>query len=501
MGPGNIDMPRKKDRTRKSKAQYSPLASHKKVGKSFLPAMLQLPSLKRQSWINDRLPEMLWAALLLRHLGRDVGLNIIRRTASYGGTLRQFDKPVDLTLTGISTWPAEWRSELLGILTTGAEPKRALRPLLLFEDLPAKGDWGEAITVRPIPEKDWLALAGAVVNVLDHQSQGATDCRWARLVFQIILGRFHFPQSAKADAEELLFYPDRGDQRFVRPGIRAAELSLDAVYSDPRLWPERFWAQCLKDTECNAFSQEAQPSGTYVALEEVESLYSAVCSWSARTRTTTAIDPRHETIIGATLFATSILTEVSQLGADRAILGRFGLRTLLEVQLTLAYLLKEDDPELWRSYRVFGAGQAKLQFLHLERLGSEPAFVDINTLESLANEDQWQEFLKIDVGHWARLNLRDLSAKADQKDTYDKIYPWTSTYVHGHWGAIRDSVYGVCLNPLHRLHRVPLKNPRQLDPVLKEAVELVDKILALAQAGYPEVPIFVVESSRTDGPE
>jgi hypothetical protein len=235
-----------------------------------------------------------------------------------------------------------------------------------------------------------------------------------------------------------------------------------------------------------------------VSLEEVKNLYAAVCSWSDRTRTTTAIDPRHETIIGTTLFAISILGEISQLGADQAILGRFGLRTLLEAQITLAYLLKKDEPALWKSYRVFGAGQAKLQFLHLERLGTEPAFVDINTVELLANEDQWQEFLKIDVGHWDRLSLRDMSTQSEQKDSYDKIYPWTSTYVHGHWGAIRDSVYGVCSNPLHRLHRVPLNNPRSLDPVLKEAIELVDKSISLAQAGYPDVPMFIVEPIDAD---
>ena len=158
------------------------------------------------------------------------------------GTLRQFDKPLDLTLTNIAAWPLGWRSELLGILTTGAEPKRALRPLLLFKDLPAKSDWTEAIAVKPIPEKDWLALARAVASILDHQSQEATDCRWARLVFQMISGRMHFPQRTKADAEEMLFYPDRGDQRFVRPRIRAAEIGLDAVYPEPRLWPEKFWS-------------------------------------------------------------------------------------------------------------------------------------------------------------------------------------------------------------------------------------------------------------------
>ncbi|MFL6232963.1 MAG: DUF5677 domain-containing protein [Thermoanaerobaculia bacterium] len=488
-------MPKKKQRRRKSEAQYSSLASHKKAGKSFLPPMLSLPTpLKLQSWLNDRLPEMLWAALLLTHLGRAKGLEVFRRVAYYGGDkLRNFDKPLDVRLTDMAAWPNDWRRELLGILTTGAEPKRALRPLLLFEDLPAKADWREAIAVEPVPEKDWLSLAKAVASTLDHQSQEATDCRWARLVFQVTLGRVHFHSSMREQAEEILFYPDRGDQRAVRPSIRSAELGLETGQDNsmPRVWPNKFWAQCLRDTGCRPISPGSEPEEDSITPEYIRDLYEAVRSWSERTRSTTAVDPRHEAIVGAALFAIGVLAEIKFLRAERSILGRFGLRTLLEVQVTLAYLLKAEDMELWRSYRVFGAGQAKLQFLHLERLGGAPTFVDINILESLANEDQWQEFLKIEVGHWAKLSLRDLSIKTDLKDDYDMIYPWTSTYVHGHWGAIRDSVFGVCLNPLHRLHRVPLGVPRLLDPVLKEATELVEKIVRLAQTGFPDEPIFL----------
>lgn len=281
------------------------------------------------------------------------------------------------------------------------------------------------------------------------------------------------------------------EQRAVRPSIRAAELGLDSAQASPRSWPGQFWSQCLRETGCQPLPAESPSPPAAITLDEIQSLYTAVSSWSDRTRSTTAVDPKHETTIGSALFAIAILAEICENGVSQSILGRFALRTLLEVELTLAYLTKLDDAELWKSHRAFGAGQAKLQFLHLERLGREPTFVNINTLEALANEDQWQEFLKIDVGHWARLSLRDLSTKADLKNDYDSVYPWTSTYVHGHWGAIRDSVYGICLNPLHRLHRVPLEQPRILDPLLKDATELVNKIISIAQSVYPQVPINV----------
>jgi hypothetical protein len=97
----------------------------------------------------------------------------------------------------------------------------------------------------------------------------------------------------------------------------------------------------------------------------------------------------------------------------------------------------------------------KLALLKLADSQVLPDYVSVETLNALANEDMWQELLPIDLGHWDKANLRSLSERAEVKDEYDRFYPWTSTYSHGHWGAMRDSVFEVCGNPLHRLHRIP----------------------------------------------
>jgi hypothetical protein len=75
--------------------------------------------------------------------------------------------------------------------------------------------------------------------------------------------------------------------------------------------------------------------------------------------------------------------------------GRHLLRSLAEVHITLAYLVTKDDPEVWRMYRAYGIGQAKLAFLKLvDRERKDlPQYVDIKVLEQLANEDMWQEFV------------------------------------------------------------------------------------------------------------
>jgi hypothetical protein len=89
------------------------------------------------------------------------------------------------------------------------------------------------------------------------------------------------------------------------------------------------------------------------------------------------------------------------------------------------------------------------------------------------------------LGHWAKSNLRDIATEAGVKDEYDRFYSWTSAHGHGHWGAVRDTVFDNCGNALHRLHRIPREDARRLPDTLADAVDLVDKTLALIGQVYP----------------
>src|SRR6266403_2205131 len=82
----------------------------------------------------------------------------------------------------------------------------------------------------------------------------------------------------------------------------------------------------------------------------------------------------------------------------------------------------------------------KLAFLKAQELqGDLPPFIDEDALHSIANEDTWQEYLDIDIGHWANSNLRKLAMECGSKDLYDKYYDWASAFAHSHWGAVRDT--------------------------------------------------------------
>jgi Family of unknown function (DUF5677) len=127
--------------------------------------------------------------------------------------------------------------------------------------------------------------------------------------------------------------------------------------------------------------------------------------------------------------------------------ARMSLRTLLECFVTLAYLVKRDSDELWRAYRAFGAGQVKLAFIKLNESEGKVGYVKTESLERLANEDMWQEFLPISLDHWEKTNLRAMSQQADVKEGYDQYY-----------GGLQLSHTGTgepCVIPSSRPARIP----------------------------------------------
>jgi hypothetical protein len=435
--------------------------------------------------MNDRLPELLWAVLLATQMERNGALEIFRAVARVGAKFRGIGK-FPITLSGIASMPEGARDAIIGSMTTDPNSRALLRCLTAFRDLPSRGTWLAKLDA-PLSPIDWGPLMNGVARTLHHQSQESTDCQWASMCFRVASGQLELPGELRREIAE---YPNFGDQRKVRPMIRASEISFNDMDESKKGWSESFWDQCLCETPCQfPLSQQGPPSSEAgTTLEHMDRLVDRLRKHARSSLQSTRVDPRHDAIFGTAFYCLGILREIVGFCANGSILARMGIRTVLECYITIAYLTKKNDPALWRSYRVYGAGQGKLAFLKIDDLDESyrrPAFVSVDTLGALANEDQWQEFLQIDVGDWEKSDLRKRSEFAGVKGDYDSYYSWASAYAHGNWGAVRNTVFTTCLNPLHRLHRVPLENVRHLNGVIPDMIHLVDKILGLVGSTYP----------------
>jgi hypothetical protein len=481
-------MSKKKKKYKKSVSKnYSTIEQHRIDGKSLVPPLLQFPKLQTHSWRDERLAEMLWASLLVSNLPRPEAISVFRQIANYISKLPNRSNLADVTHTGLANAPEEDMEGFLKILVSRGEQKRVLSSLLLFENLPARDRWLKALIIEN-GQPDISFLMNAVAKTLDHQSQEATDCRWMRILAMMVGDRLKLP--SEEIEKEIAYYPNYGDMREIRPSIRAVEGLFSSATDKKTEWPEKFWDECWRKSPCFPLNTSRDQHSFLVSTNDTQlkTVHIELIKHFFNTNRTTATDVQHDTVFGTALYCLSILKELIRIGNAQSIISRLALRTLLECFVTISYLFKQSNPELWKSYRVFGCGQAKLSFLKIDEDPKRPSSIDLETLRALANEDVWQEFLPINLGHWEKTNLRKLSEVAQVKDDYDRFYPWTSAYTQGHWGPIRETVFTICGNPLHRLHRIPLEMTKSLPDVISDACILTDKVLDVVSKCYPDFP-------------
>ena len=493
---------------------YSDIGDHTRKGKKLVAPFNSLPMMSQSSWRDDHAPEMLWAILLAETFPREDYLACYREIVSWcrqtfpvsegqpTGVARQplpeasplaqkaeFNPACELDHTSLSELSDENFAAFVSIPLRYPFGYAALIPLLLIESLPGAQRWLKKLAAAPT-ERDWVTLGRAVVGTLDHQSEKSTDVRWLKYVLKIVLQKIHFAGANVAETARLILrFPAEGDMRTVRPLIRAGEMMFRR--QPPLPWIEQYWREVFNKTACADSSTEdeyLQEAKTTIRRVTIVQARMNVVGRFRSTVKSTRTDSRLDACYGFVLHSLALLEEIAGPPMPRMLVGRMALRSIAEAVITFSYLLKKDDPALWTAYRVHGAGQAKLAFLKMEEAaGDKPKYVDQETLYAIANEDMWQEFLDVDLGHWAGMNLRDLAIQGDTKGIYDRYYNWTSAVSHAQWCAVRDSNFATCYNPLHRLHRIPRISHRLLPTVVTDGVALSNRTLDLLEGAYPKM--------------
>jgi hypothetical protein len=484
-----------KNKNKSKHSMRTPISGHIRQGNQLLPPFSKLENTRLTSWINDRLPEMIWAALIRVAISRDLALGQFRRILNFIGERGQVDSLSDITLTGFSKMEKQLREEILSFIIEPPETAHALATLRLFKSLPARETWDRLLpSVSPNVE----LLMNAVGATLYHQSQESTDCRWLKLMAQVLTRKI--AGIPKEIAEEWFGYPNVGDQHSVRPSIRAAEMIQFPGDTPGTTWTKAFWDEAWKNTPCLVLAERKDPRPFEVGTtrQQVCCVIDKLKLHWKETHSTTAIDAKHDGVFGIAFYALRILSELFSIEIGNSVLGRLGIRTILEVHINLRFLLAKNDENLWKKWRVYGAGQAKLNALKFDDNIEAPKHIDVESVEQIAGEDLWEEYLPIDLGGWSGLDLRRISEQSGLKDTYDKHYSWTSGYAHGMWGAIRESCYQTCGNPLHRLHRYP--EVRRLKDTADDAAQLVDQILCDLDKAFPNFPHRVYRSEKNTEP-
>jgi len=472
--------------------------SHKKDGSKLISPFNQILNASYMSWMNDRLPCMIWAGLLINGIGREQAIEVFRQIGLHVGNLFREVEGRDCNLPrvgiyGLSTLDTDLVDKFFEVLFTEVNVVDALKPLMLFKNLPLLNKWTEYLGEIPDDEEElWITLANAVAILLDHQSQEATDCRWAYMIPVVNSGKFILQNEEQY--REYTEYPHYEDQRKVRPSIRATEIQFgggmmnDGYAKAKKLWSENFWKECKYNTAC--FAPELGKSSIDFDLiktvSSVREIWDDLSNHFLETDEFTHVQAKRDASFGFCFYALT-LTQEGLASSGKLLTAKLALRMLAEIYITFKYLISVRDEKLWDIYRSYGSGQAKLTFLKLDEvLTDQPGYIKKENIEALANEDIYMDFQNIDLGNWAKTDLRKMSQVAGCKEIYDAYYSWPSSYAHGQWCAVRDVVFTTCYNPLHRLHRIPRPAPRYEDGAEKDLILLFNKILDLLNDVYPK---------------
>lgn len=492
------------------KKNETPLKGHKQHKKELNPPFLANGlNMITSSWFNERLPEMLWAVLIIGNFEREEALKFFRYIAKF---VEKNQECLDITLTGIAQLPAEKRKLFIKHFAGYSQDiKDILRSLLLLPELPTFNDWKEVLP-EPTPENDWQKISKGVAVTFWHQSQEATDCRWIKILCVILGGKLKFPRSMEDTVRGIFEYPNYGDLRHIRPFIRASEITPDPKNQGKSSeWAKYFWKYCFEKTGCypeEAINKKIQTRQKKLADEmeysrkhyfnETKTVRNRLIDHFFASAQTSTIDSRHEGVFGLALYAVSLFIEIIFYRTSLSITGRLGLRSLVEIYITFTYLLQKEKTELriWDDYRSYGTGQIKLIYLKLQELKKDASSIDLDEMDLIANEDKWVEFIPINLGHWDSVNLRKMAEEVKLKDLYDKFYNYTSGFMHGNWGAVRESVYQKCVNPLHRYHRVPTYDLPLMPSVTNDALEITNKILECLSIAYPTFDLRFTETKK-----
>lgn len=488
----------KKSSKRNGSYQPTPLARYKQNKKILTPPLASLPGMVLSSWTNDRMPDMLWAVLIREHSPSNIGYVIFRDILGWLQKNSAKNEISGVTHTDIANFSEELRKKLIKHIVEQAGTD-ALKPLLLLTSLPAYDDWKEAMGKVTIePDEGYNQLASAVSVVMFHQTQEATDVRWVKLMGAMLGGKLHMPTDM---VDKILEYPNKYDQRSVRPFIRSAEMTIGMNIGDAgskSAWPEKFWRYIQEETVCipeistkkedviKRYKNETEDKKFFNSI--LPEIHEALVFHTLDSSMTTGIDAKHETVFGLALYALNIFIENIILKVGGTSSGRVNARIIFETYITLRYLIEKEKTgeTLWDAYRNYGIGQISLIDHQYKENNLNASMVDFKVMDDIANEDKWQEYVSINLGNWDASNLRIISMLVNEKDLYDAYYPYTSGFMHASWGAVRESSLQTCLNPLHRLHRIPTFGLPVLPSVNEDCRQMINKILKIVDELYPD---------------
>lgn len=472
----------------------SKLSEHTFVKGRFITPLNSLPMMQEledeKSWTYGRMPEYIWIGLILKYFGREEGLK-----KSYYIISKIHNVAPDLytvRLSQILKLDTNIQEEIYEyIISLGV--KDAISPLTIFltgSQAPVFAKY--FYSYKQGIEDRCKAIVETMSEIMDHQSNEATDIRFVAVYFNILSGKMHL---LKEQVNLLISYPASKHideiMRMARPIVRSLEMMILTFENTDSEYLKGFWRCVSEMTECDIFVINF-PEENRSITAYMESLHEVFVYLSELLIASNMLDEKMNVLLGIATYSYKRLKEIYRHQLFNSISGRSCVRVLIEDYIMMKYLMKNEafHENIWHDYQLYGMGLYKLVLTrHRESDCLEESHFDEKYIEALVNEFKGEEFINMDTRYFDKQNIRSKAESVNEKSLFGLYYDYDSSFEHGLWGAIRESSLLKCNNPAHKYHCVPdIEDEIVLKTVLPDCVMIMNKtILFLNELyGIPE---------------
>lgn len=452
-------------------------------------------------WLEDHVPNFLWAAGLLAG-DADRGLFEIARVLDAVEEILGVDEakarePLDGGLVAFEAVPNDLRPTVVDGLKA-----RGLAPIVASEGFQhalgmypgAPGGW--LVDVSPTkldrvdPEAAETYLRRAIASIAAGSGPGGTAVKATSFRQLLMHDRLRFAADG-LPVDELKRYPRVSpDERalvesFFRASFASFKAAIDPLQEERVAWAKRFWDANWGLYACRVRSDEGVVSvaeeeaevsaagpGAEVDIQTAEDGYGAQIAeiWGRFLVLSHQTDPglydpgRYEVLSGLAAHGIRLALAVA---AHRGLwVGEFSaplLRSVSEILIDLAWFATPEgrQPQSHNSFKEFGRGRLKLAKLHIEefadRNAANPLLEEIlEGLDEEVNREVGEEWQDISLeATFAGRDLRKMALASGSEWVYKLQLAPMSSIVHSEWPMLTRYAMELCVNPVHRLHWIP----------------------------------------------
>jgi hypothetical protein len=465
-------MSKSQKRINGQRKRYStPLSGHKRDKRQLVPPMARLENMTPTQWGIDRLPDFLWSHHFLSEFGHTEFHGLLDFLSNYDdGT----DAIIDGTLSALERIPITTRGQLLSEMPAhmGRQIASWSHIAKLYPEMP--GHWlfvNEVVHAESETYEFSIGLLKRlVIELLPRRGQAASLAKLFMIARFANAGKFH--ASDRGMIDRFAGYPNlnKDELDLAAAEIGATSGALFMMRPLDSSWAQHFWRQNFSISSCEPVKRAPPPIDSSRAHEKLTELARIAVEFEhaeilslEKITVTLNLDlwlPRRQEVLLALLARQLRLTldVLGSLDLWQLHSGSHLVRHQVENLITIEFL--EKHPKLYETFVETGLGQLKLYKLHLQEIeenadDQNPYLREvIDELEGIINQDISEEFVTINLGNWAGMNLRQMSDDVGRLAQYQLTYQPCSIDAHSTWTSLAGSHLIPCGNPLHRFHRI-----------------------------------------------